>query len=236
MEDRFVSSTASLQAGPCCCCGFKRDHGIVVCNRSLTEMSELLNDTPPINWSSASVSHLFLMAEARESRLWTGVQSRCFSFSSLLFSYILFSFFTVCVSDPISVHPSRSLSHTHSHTLALSRSLLLFSYKRNSVSLWHLSRMKCVQRENVPLNLSLFNALYEKVLNWVKLSHWLGFLFLFCTKRRGIIFLYCKFSSVFWDAFIWLKLLMNFLQVQCHWINIQWLSLLKVCQLLRGWF
>ena len=231
-----MSSTTSPQAGPCCCCGFKRDHGIVVCNRSLTEMSVLLNDTPPINWSSASVSHLFLMAEARESRLWTGVQSRCFSFPSLLFSYIYyFSFFTVCVSDPISVHPSRSLWHTHTHThtpthtLTLSRSLLLFSYKRNSVSLWHLSGRECA------LNFSPFNALYEKVFNWVKLTSWF-FFFFFCTKKRGIIFLYCKFSSVFWDAFIWLKLLMNFLQVQCHWINIQWLSLLKVCQLLRGCF
>ena len=159
---------------------------------------------------------------------------------ALVLVYILFFFFhCLCIWSHLGAPLPLSLTHTHTHTpthtLTLSRSLLLFSYKRNSVSLWHLSRMKCVQRENVPLNLSPFNALYEKVLNWVKLTGWV-FFFFFCTKKRGVIFLYCKFSSVFWDAFIWLKLLMNFLQVQCHWINIQWLSLLKVCQLLRGCF
>lgn len=41
--------------------------------------------------------------------------------------------------------------------------------------------------------------------------------------RKGIIFLCCHFSPVFWSSFNWLKLLMTFFQVQCHWINIQWM-------------
>lgn len=53
---------------------------------------------------------------------------------------------------------------------SLSCILLFFSYKRNSVSLWHLSGMKRVRGEKLPLSLGLFNVLYEKILNCIKLS------------------------------------------------------------------
>lgn len=58
----------------------------------------------------------------------------------------------------------------HPHLSLLSCILLFFSHKRNSVSLWHLSRMKRVRGEKLPLSLSLFNVLYEKILNCIKLS------------------------------------------------------------------
>lgn len=56
----------------------------------------------------------------------------------------------------------QTFSRPPSPTVSLSCSLLFFSCKRNSVSLWHLSRMKRVGGATRPLNSSLFNMLYEK--------------------------------------------------------------------------
>lgn len=60
--------------------------------------------------------------------------------------------------------------HSSSSSQRLFRAFSCSSHTKETVSLWHLSRMKRVRREKLPLNLSLFNMLYEKILNCIKLS------------------------------------------------------------------
>lgn len=66
--------------------------------------------------------------------------SKAVVFLSHHFFFLLYRF--VYLIPYQSTHPTPTQTHTRF------LSLFLFLYKRNSVGLWHLSRMKCVHRES----------------------------------------------------------------------------------------
>lgn len=147
-----------------------------MCNRSLTEMSGRYkwhtSDQLILCQRDSSFSHGGGLTEC----LWTGVQSCCFPFSSLSSSFFFTLLFVYLISSPFSVS-----THTH----ARKQFQLNFSNKKETLLALSIYHGWNVLGDKVPLNLSLFNILHEKILN---LMFHTAYSFFFA-RQRGLYFL-----------------------------------------------
>lgn len=171
------------------------------------------------SWHTSGQLILCQRDSSRRERLQEGVWS-----SSLqLWCFFSLSLLQYCLCDACFSIPSES-THARAHTWACTHT----HTQRKNVSCfhdfpWSFRTKESVLASGIYQGWNVFSASKKCLWIWaystcVMRKYWIALNFhkFFSTRKKRIIFLYCNFSSGSWSTFNWLKLLIAFLQVQCH--------------------